>query len=400
VLDDDLNERLASDYGVKKSSHVKYQSWLNSYKPFNWFVEFHSLMKKGGFDSVIGNPPYIELKELGEYYPINYGTEDAGNIYALMLERSLSLRAANGRVGVIVPVSSVSTDRYKVLQDLLSKNQLHYSSFDDRPSRLFEGLEHIRLTIHLLGLPSVTRRLFSTRYNKWSSVQRPQLFDTLRYAESSAVSLNGALPKLSCDLEVEILSKLLGDPPRLSLFYSRSSPHRIFYSRKVGYFLQVLDFEPVVLDGNGDRRPPSEFKELRFGTEKQARMALCCLNSNLFYWFITVMSDCRHVNKREIDGFPVNLSKLAANDTADTLAGLAESLMMDLQKHSESRKMRFKHDSLTVQCIFAKKSKRIIDEIDRVLAEHYGFTDEELDFIINYDIKYRMGLGADQESEE
>ena len=39
-----------------------------------------------------------------------------------------------------------------------------------------------------------------------------------------------------------------------------------------------------------------------------------------------------------------------------------------------------------------KMSKPIIDEIDRVLAEHYGFTDEELDSIINYDIKYRMGL--------
>lgn len=38
--------------------------------------------------------------------------------------------------------------------------------------------------------------------------------------------------------------------------------------------------------------------------------------------------------------------------------------------------------------------KPIIDEIDRVLARHYGFTDEELDFIINYDIKYRMGRDA------
>lgn len=35
--------------------------------------------------------------------------------------------------------------------------------------------------------------------------------------------------------------------------------------------------------------------------------------------------------------------------------------------------------------------KVIIDKIDKVLARHYGFTDEELDFIINYDIKYRMG---------
>jgi hypothetical protein len=42
------------------------------------------------------------------------------------------------------------------------------------------------------------------------------------------------------------------------------------------------------------------------------------------------------------------------------------------------------------------KSKEIIDEIDRVLAKHYGFTDEELDFIINYDIKYRMGQDAEE----
>ncbi|WP_304286640.1 hypothetical protein [Porphyromonas uenonis] len=43
--------------------------------------------------------------------------------------------------------------------------------------------------------------------------------------------------------------------------------------------------------------------------------------------------------------------------------------------------------------------KPIIDEIDKVLAEHYGFTEEELDFIINYDIKYRMGdeLQADRD---
>ncbi len=41
----------------------------------------------------------------------------------------------------------------------------------------------------------------------------------------------------------------------------------------------------------------------------------------------------------------------------------------------------------------AKRSEHgAIDEVNRVLAERYGFTDEELDFIINHDIKYRMGL--------
>jgi hypothetical protein len=51
-------------------------------------------------------------------------------------------------------------------------------------------------------------------------------------------------------------------------------------------------------------------------------------------------------------------------------------------------------------------SQLIFDEIDRVLAAHYGFTDEELDFIPstplragNYDIKYRMGREAEAEDE-
>jgi len=34
-----------------------------------------------------------------------------------------------------------------------------------------------------------------------------------------------------------------------------------------------------------------------------------------------------------------------------------------------------------------------------VLAAHYGFTDEELDFIINYDIKYRMGRDTEGDDE-
>ena len=48
-----------------------------------------------------------------------------------------------------------------------------------------------------------------------------------------------------------------------------------------------------------------------------------------------------------------------------------------------------------------KLSKPIIDKIDKLLKKHYGFTEEELDFIINYDIKYRMGdeLGEEGEAE-
>lgn len=207
------------------------------------------------------------------------------------------------------------------------------------------------------------------------------------------------MPKLFSPLEPQVLTKLEHEGQNLANFYKRESSHSVFYSRKVGYFLQILDFEPLVLDGNGIKRPPSEFKEISFQSQEHAKAALCCLNSSLFYWFITVFSDCRHVNKREIDAFPIDLSKLSYSVHEAKLQDLAAQLMAEFQINSEQKRMRFKHDTLSIQCIYPKFSKPIIDEIDRVLAQHYGFTEEELDFIINYDIKYRMGRDADDTAE-
>ena len=44
-------------------------------------------------------------------------------------------------------------------------------------------------------------------------------------------------------------------------------------------------------------------------------------------------------------------------------------------------------------------NRPILDDIDTVLAGHYGFTAKELDFILNYDIKYRLGRGAEAEED-
>jgi len=221
--------------------------------------------------------------------------------------------------------------------------------------------------------------------------ERQTLFGRLQLTNTAPQLVERTLPKLCSELEHSILSKLARQQRQLSLFYVRAGEHLVFYSRKVGYFLQVLDFEPRVLDGKGQRRPPSEFKILRFESQDHAELALCCLNANLFYWFVTVFSDCRHVNKREVDALPIDLDALAASQSRKSLLKLANALMEDLDRNSVDRGMRFQHDTLTVQCIYPKVSKPILDEIDCVLACHYGFTEEELDFIINYDIKYRMG---------
>ncbi len=75
------------------------------------------------------------------------------------------------------------------------------------------------------------------------------------------------------------------------------------------------------------------------------------------------------------------------------LCSCCQRLMSDFRANAQHLK-RGKTGSYTV---YARKSKHIIDDIDRILAHHYGFTDEELDFIINYDIKYRMGYDCGSE---
>ena len=45
----------------------------------------------------------------------------------------------------------------------------------------------------------------------------------------------------------------------------------------------------------------------------------------------------------------------------------------------------------------ATATKPILDEIDMLLASEYHLTADELDFVINYDIKYRMGVNGEED---
>ncbi len=89
-------------------------------------------------------------------------------------------------------------------------------------------------------------------------------------------------------------------------------------------------------------------------------------------------------------------SKHALDDllsaTLKSLCGLEKEYVKSLQRNAENANRVYKAKK-AVECISFRvnQSKPIIDEIDHVLAQHYGFTDEDLDFIVNYYIKYRMG---------
>jgi hypothetical protein len=391
----ELDRYLSRDYGIDPDQPRKFKTWRETHQPFHWFAEFYGVMREGGFDVLIGNPPYIQLSEIDQYDTKGYSCTDCGNIYPVVLERCLALNASTGRQGYIVPVSSISTDGYKSLQEKYRSMNVHVSCYDDRPSRLFDGLEHIRLVIFLLSHNAPGWH--STRYHKWTSQERGTLFQRLAYVQAKERVVRNAVPKLTSAHELTILDKLSSCSMTVGARSLRAGPHSINFSRKVGYFLQVLDFQPRVVDGSGSLRPPSEFKPLVFASPEEKSAALALLNSNLFYWFMTVFSDCRHLNKREIDAMPFPDVLHGQAQLVNGLDRHSKDLMANLRATADTRTMRFRHDRLEIECIIPKRSKRFIDAIDQDLARAFRFSDDETDFIINYDIKYRMG-GADDDA--
>ena len=80
--------------------------------PFDWEVEFAEVMGAGGFDCVIGNPPYIRIQVMKtwaptevEFYKRQYAAASKGNydIYVVFVERALQLLNERGRMGYILP---------------------------------------------------------------------------------------------------------------------------------------------------------------------------------------------------------------------------------------------------------------------------------------------------------
>ena len=90
ALDDELNRALAREYGMDAAKPKAYKDWMASHRPFHWFVEFYGIMRRGGFDVVIGNPPYVEYSKVKAGYQVRgYDTELSGNLFAFAIERSL-----------------------------------------------------------------------------------------------------------------------------------------------------------------------------------------------------------------------------------------------------------------------------------------------------------------------
>ena len=239
----------------------------------------------------------------------------------------------------------------------------------------------------------------TTRYKRWATEIRDTLFPLIEYARLFHEPLfPNQFPKCANTVEERLFSKVKKWEKQLitALLSRNKTRHYIFYQEATQYWIKATVGLPYYAK-NGVVGAPAHGRFLYFEDVQTAHVVCAILNSNLFYTYFVAFGDCFHLSDTLVAQFPQTPDLLKDF----RLVYLNQQLQMHMAANAERKTIRTSDGhEITYDNFYGAKSKPIIDEIDRVLAKHYGFTDEELDFIINYDIKYRMGRDSGEEEEE
>lgn len=396
VKQSDLNEKLNLRL-YKANPTMSYSEWLKSHQPFHWIAEFYEIMASesdggnGGFDVIIGNPPYVVYNPKNFIYKVdaNYATIDSANLYAFCIERSNILHSDNGFVSMIVPVAISNGIKLGAVRKVLTKGSLWILNFsgDTHPGTLFNGVQQ-NVSIFISTNDNNVSEVYSSDFIRFFNMARVNLFTTVRYIDN--INSNNGIIKISSNVQKSLIAKINEQPSPISAKFANSSISGQSYIVKKTtsgsqYKLFFKDYPFFSIDGMIQKS--SSFKPIYFFSEEDAWRAIGIFNSNLFNLWWVSLSDGRNVTSKETDSIKVPESLWENGE----LISKSKRLIEDLKSNS-TRVIYNKAKGVTEYDLYTpRKSKTLIDCIDVILSHHYGFTEEELDFIINYDIKYRMG---------
>ncbi len=377
---------------------------------YNWFIKWNirvgdalvpetwgmAFPKQGnGFDVIIGNPPFVEYSKIAHDPTQSSGNGTYGNLYAEVVERSLSLcNTTHSYIGFVVPLSLCSGERFDRLRRILLTNtsMLWLANFDIFPCRLFEDA-YQRLTLLLgkrSGQFSYTHETYVTSIQRWYTSERSTLIERIGYTHVQYRHREGVFPKLGSWQQEEILQKMIavtGKHTLSMLVAHMKTRYALYYQEATNTWMKVTRYVPYYKK-NGVVTRPRHGRFLYFEDEDRASVVGAVMNSSLFYLWFATYSDGFHLSHALVQNFPV-LHKICADEQ---LLSLARRLEEDIQRHAlYSTRNTKTGDRIEIEEYRMTYSKPIIDEIDDVLAKYYDFTNEELDIIRQYDDKYRMG---------
>jgi hypothetical protein len=260
---------------------------------------------------------------------------------------------------------------------------------DSNPGQLFGGVKQ-NVTI-LLGTRGHEMQMWTTRLFRFFQEFRDFVFPLIEFARCYEQQMPFGFPKVGAEQEARILSKLF-QKSRLATQMMRTASHPVLVHRIAHYYIKCLDFIPYFRNDRDGVKKSEDYKE--YGFRSPVEQFVAAINSTAFYFYWQVFFDAFKAGKLCIESFPFGNAR--DTDTEAQMTRLAERLMRDMKANATRLSAEYSATGRVVyDQFYPRDSKPIIDEIDTVLARHYGFTEEELDFIINYDIKYRMGRNAE-----
>jgi hypothetical protein len=392
-----LSPFMASDYEVDPGDASAYDKWLESHKPFHWLTEFHDIMGQGGFDVIIGNPPYIASSKVRKHYDVKrFTTHDCTDIYAWVLERSHALLSDSGRSGMIAPLSMGFSSDFDSLRRFLfaGYGANWFSSYGRIPSALFSFDVRVRNTIHIGAKSKQSPRTFTTRLHRWFEVARPALFHTIEYARYEPAAWNYRIPKLNTTRLVRAFEHLAESKRTLQAVVSPRSTRHVLHFKKTAYnWLNFCREMPPCYEG--DRRVAhTKFGEIYFPDADTLRLALLLANGKLMLVFWFAVADDFDVTRWNFGEFPTDLSSLSAAQRAKLLSSVPEL------EEAMAAAVQFKLNAgRRVGNFNLAKCRTVTDKSDAILAEALGLSDAWEDIELYYAQTVRTDFGDELNQE-
>jgi hypothetical protein len=391
-LRDQLDRVLASAYGINSpdKNPEKFEAWRKSHQPFHWFVEFYGILNCGGFDAIVGNPPFLEASQV-EYSTDHLDLHDSRAVHAMCAEVCLKLKDTRTRISLVMPMSLVSTQRMEALQKAYEAScSMYYANYSWRPSKLFEGVNRaISIFVAAPKSSELSSEIRSTGYMQWYSESRDTLIQGICYSRVSRFAEAWWIPKLGHAIELDMIEKLSRTREKFGHVIAKGKGD-VYYRTTGGLYWKVFTDFPPSFRVNGKSGRSSRETSFALSDPRYSKIAVAVLSSNLFWWWYAISSNLRDLNPSDINLFPC--PSTVWKD--ETLHALGEVLLDDLKRNSIPLVREQKQTGRTeTQSFKVSSSKNIIDEITVRLAKHFGFTDEECDFLNNYDVKFRVPTG-------
>lgn len=334
----------------------------------NDFLEESKQIK---FQCILGNPPYFELNIDNKEKFQKFKTFKCGNIYPLILEKSFNYLDNKGIMGMVVPISFISTIRMKYIRNYLinQSSNIHISSFADRPSSLFVGV-HQKINVLFVEKDNFNiNKLYTTSYIHFNKQEFS--FDFIKKINyfNNKYKFEYFIPKIGNKIEESIFDKVINEKTSLLSLKKSNGQGKLYVNQRL--YLWVKTFT---------KKLSSEYKVYYFNDNKIAKMIGAILNSNLFFIFWEITSDGWHLTNKELKLFSIpNIDEKLKKRLVD--------LYLELEKKLEEKK-EFIGTKQTQYAYKHKKCYNIIQDIDKELIQIFNFSNEEKKYILNYRNKY------------